>query len=139
LLRLTSAAANESNPALIIEAYRYLDAGGNPAPAGYVPRLWVFWEQGGAATGAAEIMYETLRENAAVPGEWNPERAARRVPVDHTANEFGLCAVKDPRYARVWLFWSSTRGAPTAPTGQPAPPAAADSDLYYQAFAPELP
>jgi hypothetical protein len=56
--------------------------------------------------------------------------------VDHAANEFGLSAVKDPAYPQVWLFWSSTRGAPT---GQPAPPAAADSDLYYQAFAPELP
>jgi hypothetical protein len=136
LLRLTTAAANESNPALIIEAYRYLDGGGNPAPAGYVPRLWVFWEQEGIATGAAEIMYETMRESAPLAGDWQPERAAGRVVVDHAANEFGLSAVKDPAYPQVWLFWSSTRGAPT---GQPAPPAAADSDLYYQAFAPELP
>ena len=136
LLRLTTAAANESNPALIIETYRYRDAGGNLLPAGYRHRLWVFWVQEGVATGAAEIMYETMRESAPLAGDWQPEHAAGRVVVDHAANEFGLSAVKDPAYPQVWLFWSSTRGAPT---GQPAPPAAADSDLYYQAFAPELP
>lgn len=69
------------------------------------------------------------------PLVFGAERAARAVPVDHRANELGLYAVKDPRYAQVWLFWTSTRGAPTGPAGE----AAADSDVYYQAFDPELP
>jgi len=66
---------------------------------------------------------------------WDAEAGSRAVPVDHTANEFGLCAVKDPLYAQVWLFWSSTRSAPTGTAAGAAP----DSDLYYQVLDPALP
>ena len=140
LLRLTTHPADESNPAALIETYRYLDDKGTPEPgddtfepAGYAPRLYVFWAQEGMIAGGAEIMYLTMRESA--PSRWTPERPPRGVPVDHIANEFGLCAVKDPRYAQVWLLWSSTRAAP----GGGAEAAAADSDIYYQVFDPELP
>jgi uncharacterized repeat protein (TIGR01451 family) len=134
LLRLTTHPADESNPAAFMETYRYLDAGGNPQPAGYVPRLWVFWTQEGLITQGAEITYLSAHWDAAT-STLTEERAPRVVPVDHVANEFGLCAVKDPRYAQVWLLWSSTRAAPSGG----AEGAAADSDIYYQVFDPELP
>jgi len=142
LLRLTTHPANESNPAAFIETYRYLDASNQPRPsvaagdpADYDPRLWVFWVQEGIGGGGGEIMYVTLRGLQTNPLQLTPERAPRQVSVDHAANDFGLCAVKDRRYAQVWLFWSSTRGAPTAG----AAGAAANSDIYCQAFNPELP
>jgi len=135
---LTNHGSDASNPSAFMESYRYkwLDSDNNWhfEPAGYLPRLWVFWTQQGLAGQTAEIMYQTLTWDA-TNSVLNPDRAPRAAPVDHQANEFGLCAVKDPTYAQVWLFWSSTRGAPNRSPDAPAP----DSDIYCETFNPQLP
>jgi uncharacterized repeat protein (TIGR01451 family) len=136
---LSNHGSDASNPSAFMESYRYKWSDGRnwhfePAWQVYTPRLWVFWAQQGLAGQSTEILYQTLRWDAA-SSILVPEDQPRAVPVDHQANEFGLCAVKDPIYPQVWLFWSSTRGAPSLSPQPPAP----DSDIYYQTFNPALP
>jgi len=146
LLRLTDHAGNDAAPAAFVETYRYLDDSGARQPAGFRPRLWVFWVRHGGPGLGSNLYGKTYRLSSQLwsPGwvsEERPNNPSSRwdagetlVPLDHGANEFGISACKDPRLAQVWLFWSSTRGKPPVAGAQ----GQYDTDLYYQVIAPPL-
>jgi len=145
LLRLTEHPGNDLTPAAFVETYRYQDGTGASQPAGFRPRLWVFWARGGGPGLGASLYWKTYRlASHLFAPTWEPEQRQNNldqrwdvgeelVPLDQVANEFGISACKDPRSGQVWLFWSSTRGKPPAGAGQ------YNTDLYYETFAPPLP
>jgi len=149
LLRLTESPGNDFSPSAFVETYRYADpadpSGQTRYPDAFVPRLWVFWVRSGGPGLGNNLYWKTYRPGRLYgDAEWMPEVRPNgldgrwdvgetMVPLDHVANEFGISAVKDPFYAQVWLFWSSTRGKPAAGG------ATFDADLYYQVIAPPLP
>jgi uncharacterized repeat protein (TIGR01451 family) len=165
LLRLTTHPGSDTSPSAFIETYRYRQAGAGQ-PEGFIPRLWVFWVRSGGPGLSPRIYFKTYRRtpDATTPADplraswleeirpnasiwaarnglsgaslWPVDVGDRLVRSDHAANEFGICAVKDPRYPEVWLFWSSTRGIAS---GDPANPVTHDADIYYQVLAPALP
>jgi len=165
LMRLTTHPGSDTSPSAFIETYRYRQ-GGAEQPANFIPRLWVFWVRSGGPGLTPRIYFKTyrrapdaaapadplqatwleeIRPNAAawaarngLPGAspWPVDVGDRLVRSDHPANEFGICAVRDPRYPQVWLFWSSTRGIAS---GDPTNPVTHNADIYYQVLAPALP
>jgi hypothetical protein len=160
LLRLTTHPGRDATASAFIETYRDLDQNGQQRPASFNPRLWVFWVRAGTAGLAPRLYFKAYRWLAG-PVEntgWQEEIRANKdaggnyyqvdvgeqaVPLNRSVNEFGLSAVKDPRYAQVWLAWSSTRAAPMGTTSTPGwqvgEPATANADIYLEPFAPLLP
>jgi len=161
LLRLTTHPGRDATPSAFIETYRDLDQNGQPQPANFNPRLWVFWVRAGTAGLAPRLYFKTYRLVGTAPvadAGWQEEIRANKdaagnyylvdvgeqaVPLNRSVNEFGLSAVKDPRYAQVWLAWSSTRAAPMGTTSTPGwqvnDPATANADIYLEPLAPLLP
>jgi hypothetical protein len=159
LLRLTTHLGRDATPSAFIETYRDLDENGQPRPAPFNPRLWLFWVRSGTAGLAPRLYFKTYRwvGDASVENTgWQEEIRANRdaagnfypldvgeqaVPLNRTVNELGISAVKDPRYAQVWLAWSSTRGVPSSQLTDlmALTSGTVNADVYLEAFAPPLP
>jgi hypothetical protein len=167
LMRLTKHPGSDVMPTAFVETYRYLDDGGAQQPAGFIPRLWIFWVRAGTVGLGPRMFFKTYRwapdpddaQNAGwieeirpnaqrwaslngLPGAvWPVDGGERAVQVDHPVNEFGVMAVKDPRYAQVWLVWSSSRSVSTGT--QPDPVTGSvythNADVYYEPFNPAMP
>jgi len=158
LLRLTTHLGRDATPSAFIETYRDLDENGQPRPD-FNPRLWLFWVRSGTAGLAPRLYFKTYRwiADASVENtDWQEEIRANRdaagnfypldvgeqaVPLNRTVNELGISAVKDPRYAQVWLAWSSTRGVPSSQLTDltALTSGTVNADVYLESFAPPLP
>ena len=88
---------------------------------------------------AAAQQWATL--NGLAGAVWTVDGGERAVQVDHPVNEFGLTAVKDPRYPQVWLLWSSTRSVATGTQKDPVTGSSYthNADIYYEPFSPAMP
>jgi uncharacterized repeat protein (TIGR01451 family) len=163
LLRLTTHLGRDATPSAFIETYRDLDENGQPWPVNFNPRLWLFWVRSGTAGLAPRLYFKTyrwvpdaqgigtpenmgwqeeIRANRDATGDFYPlDVGEQAVPLNRTVNELGISAVKDPRYAQVWLAWSSTRGAPSSQLTDltALTSGTVNADLYLEPFAPPLP
>jgi len=136
-------------------------------PSGFIPRLWVFWVRAGTVGLGPRLFFKTYRRvpdpddaqnsgwleeirsnaqqwatlNGLAGAVWTVDGGERAVQVDHPVNEFGLTAVKDPRYPQVWLLWSSTRSVATGTQKDPVTGSSYthNADIYYEPFSPAMP
>jgi hypothetical protein len=152
LMRITTNLAADSGPAAFVESYRYLDGAGAPQPAGFVPRLWVFWQRAMGPRMGAQVYFKSYRqftsgglsgwaeELRAEPGYETVDVAESQVPIEGTVNEADIAAIKDPRTSQVWLFWTSSR-TPVLSTADifSAGRVIPNSDIYYETINPPMP